>query len=89
MVKTSRFEELLKTLPMKEAIIIGLKFGYIDNKYFSSKAIAEFLQIEISEVREIIKKVLIAYKEEMNKIMDETINNIVTNDSEENIKIKK
>ena len=88
-VKTSRFEELLKTLPMKEAIIIGLKFGYIDNKYFSSKAIAEFLQIEISEVREIIKKVLIAYKEEMNKIMDETINNIVTNDSEENIKIKK
>ncbi|UKI58206.1 MAG: hypothetical protein L6V81_01820 [Clostridium sp.] len=40
--KTPTFSDMLSILTPKEAVIIMLKLGYIDNKYFSTDRIAEF-----------------------------------------------
>ena len=73
---------MISVLSFKEAIIISLKLGYVDEKYFSTESIASFLQIEEEEVREIIKKVLLVYKENINDFLD-TIIGIVTKDEED------
>ena len=49
---------MLKTLSIKEAIIISLKLGYVDDKYFSTESIAQFLGIDNQEVIETTKKQL-------------------------------
>ncbi|MDO5003135.1 MAG: hypothetical protein Q4E39_02770 [bacterium] len=63
LLKTPIFNKMKDVLTIKETVIISLKFGYIDEKYFSNKAIAEFLGIEQNEVIEILKKALLLYKE--------------------------
>ena len=77
--KTPEFTQMLNTLSSKETTIIFLKFGYIDNKYFSTKSIADFLETDINEVNEIIKKVLLHYKEDIinnsNTVKGEVSNN--------------
>ena len=47
---------MLKTLSIKETIIISLKLGYVDDKYFSTESIAQFLGIDNQEVIETTKK---------------------------------
>ena len=63
----------MNLLTPKEAIIISLKLGYVDGKYFSTEAIAKFLEIEEEEVRETIKKILLIYKENINELLDNII----------------
>lgn len=65
---------MLKILTPKEAIIIGLRLGYVDNKYFTSTSVAGFLGIEEEEVIETTKKALLVYKEQFNNFIDEAIN---------------
>ncbi len=72
-LKTPTFGELLKILSLKEAVIICLKLGYIDGKYFSTDSVASFLGIEEDEVRETTKKVLLIYKEKQNNFIDQAI----------------
>ena len=48
----------------KEKVVIFLKFGYIDGKYFSDGAISKFLEIDIQEVIKIKEKFLMISREQ-------------------------
>ena len=52
-----------------------LKLKAIDGKYYSSDAIANFLDISKEEVMEITKKVLYLYRDYFNEYLDKLINN--------------
>ena len=69
-IKTPTFQELVATLDTQKAIILSLQMGYIDNKCFSTKQIAQLLKMEESQVREIIKEILNTYKEKTNNFVD-------------------
>lgn len=73
LMRTPSFGEMLKSLTSKEAVIICLKLGYVDGKYFTTESIADFLEIETSEVLEITKKVLLVYKENINQFIDKAV----------------
>ena len=73
LLRTPSFGQLMSVLSPKEAIIISLKLGYVDGKYFSTESIASFLEIEELEVIESTKKVLLAYKESINQFIDTAI----------------
>ena len=87
LLKTSTFNDMLKVLTLKEAVIICLRLGYIDNKYFTSESIANFLGIDTLEVTETTKKVLLLYRDNINKIIDTAIEN-TTKDNERVRKMK-
>lgn len=73
LLRTPTFFEMIDMLSVKEAIIISLKLGYVDEKYFSTEAIAQFLGIEEEEVIETTKKVLVLYKEKINNFLNDVI----------------
>lgn len=73
LLRTPTFSQMMKVLSVKESVIISLKLGYIDDKYFSTESIAEFLSIEPDEVRDTIKKILLLYKENINQFLDNAI----------------
>ena len=73
LLRTPTFTEMLNVLSVKEAIIISLKLGYVDEKYFSTAAIAQFLDIEEEEVIDVTKKVLLLYKEKINDFLNNVI----------------
>lgn len=73
LMRTPGLGEMLKSLTPKEAVIICLKLGYIDEKYFTTESIAGFLGIETSEVIETTKKVLLVYKENINQFIDKAV----------------
>ena len=73
LIKTPAFNQLMNMLTVKESIIVSLKLGYVDDKYFSTESIAQFLGIEEEEVRRITKEVLIKYKNQMNSLLDNII----------------
>ena len=56
LMRTTSFGDMLKSLTSKEAVIICLKLGYVDDKYFTTESIAVFLGIETSEVIETKKR---------------------------------
>ena len=73
LLKTPTFEKMMATLSIKDAVIISLRLGYIDGKYFSQKSIANFLGIDEEEVRSSIENVLLLYKDNINNIIDSVI----------------
>lgn len=77
LMRTPSFGEMLKTLTPKEAVIICLKLGYVDDKYFTTESIAGFLGIEQEEVIEITKKVLLLYKDNINQFIDKVVEEAV------------
>lgn len=72
-LKTPMFAQIISTLSIKEAVIISLKLGYVDGKYFSTEAISEFLGIEPEAIIAITKKALLLYKENVNNLLDKSI----------------
>lgn len=80
LLRTSSFNQMMSVLSTKESVIISLRLGYIDGKYFSTDSIAQFLDIEEQEVIDTTKKVLLLYKENINQFIDSAIQ-IVTEDS--------
>ena len=64
---------MMSTLSVKDAVIISLKLGYIDDKYFSTEAISNFLGISTDEVRETTKKALLLYRESFVDYIDTAI----------------
>lgn len=76
LLKTATFSQMLELLSPKEAIIISLRLGYVDGKYFSTESIAKFLEIEEDEVRKITMKILLLYKENINEVIDKAIETI-------------
>ena len=81
LLRTPTFSQMNSVLTTKEAVIISLKLGYVDGKYFSNSSIANFLQISEEEVIETTKKVLLVYKENINNFIDNVIY-IATNDKQ-------
>lgn len=73
LLKTNNFRQLLSTFTPQEALIASLKLGCINGKMYTTKAIAEFLQLEETEVREITKKVLLIAKDNLNHLIDQAI----------------
>lgn len=73
LLRTPTFSQMMSVLTAKESIIISLKLGYVDGKYFSTESIAQFLGIEQEEVRETTKKVLLVYKDNLNAFLDNII----------------
>lgn len=82
MLRTPTFEPMMSVLFVKESVIISLKLGYIDGKYFSTDSIAEFLGIEKQEVVDTMKMILLLYKENVNHFIDDAID-IVTEKSKQ------
>ena len=75
-LKTPSFYELMSVLPPKKAIIIALRLGYVDSKYFTTESIAEFLNITESEVRETTTEILILHKNRLNEMFDNILSNL-------------
>lgn len=73
LLRTPTFTQMMSALTPKEAVIISLKLGYIDEKYFANETIAQFLDITEEEVRETIKKVLLMYKTNINDFLNNVI----------------
>lgn len=73
LLRTPSFNQMMSVLSVKESVIISLKLGYIDGKYFSTDSIAEFLGIEPQEVIDTTRKVLLLYKENINQFIDSAI----------------
>lgn len=63
MLEYIRNKEVLKDLSSKESIILSLRLGDVNGKCFTTKEIANFLSMDINEVREIIKSVLLIYRD--------------------------
>ena len=87
LLRTPTFTQMLNVLTPKESIIISLKLGYVDGKYFSTSSIANFLDIEELEVIETTKKVLLLYKDNINSFIDNIIN-IVTDSNDRSLTYK-
>lgn len=81
LLRTPSFTKMMSVYSPKESMIASLKLGYIDGKCFSTSAISEFLGIETQEVIDTTRKVLLAYKERINEIIDGAIQ-IVSEESE-------
>ncbi len=88
LLKTPTLTQMLSTLSIKEVVIIALKLGYIDGKYFKTEEIAEFLQIEKSEVIDTTMKILLLYKDNINNFLDNVIN-METEENSENKTLSK
>ena len=73
LLKTPTFKQMMSNLTVKEAVIISLRLGYIDGKYFSVESISQFLGIEPEEVNEITQKVLVLYRDTINEFIDQAI----------------
>lgn len=73
LLRTPSFSQMMSTLSVKESVIISLKLGYVDGKYFSTDSIAEFLGIEPQEVIDTTRKVLLLYRENINQFIDNAI----------------
>ncbi len=72
-LRSFSFKEMLEIMPVKDAIIVALRFGYVDGKCFETKKIAEFLEISEEEVLNTSKKILLLYKEKINDMIDNVI----------------
>ena len=73
LMRSYSFHEMLKLLTPKEAVIICLRLGYVDNKFYSTTAISNFLGLKEKEILEITKKILLLFKKNINSYIDETI----------------
>lgn len=70
---SKEFIQLIKEKSLKENMILSLKLGYIDGKYFSTEAIASFLDMEKQDVVDICKNSLIEFKDRLNEMIDSEI----------------
>lgn len=68
--KTQIFSWIFNKLSYNEIFVISLRYG---SKHLSLSNISEIIDIEVKEVRNILKKVLVMYKDKMNSFIDEII----------------
>lgn len=66
---------------MLECFVIALVCGHIEGKFYSPLAIANFLQIDIERVNEIMSKGLLEFKDILNSKIDDAIENLKTLDT--------
>ena len=82
LLRSPSYNELTNNFTPKEAIIVGLKLGYVDGKCFTTESIAGFLGISEEEVIESTKKILLLYKERLVGFIDSAIE-VATNKKKE------
>ena len=75
-LKTPQLEETILSSSPKEATIALLKLGYVNDTYFSTEDIADFLKIEKQEVVEATKEILEKYKENIICDVDNIIDHL-------------
>lgn len=68
-----QFSQIKDKLPKYEMIVLILKLGFIDNKYFSNNAIAAFLGLTETSVSQLISNILSDYHDEVISIIDTRI----------------
>ena len=85
LLRTPTFTQMMSVLTVKESIIISLKLGYVDGKYFSTESIAQFLGIEETEVIETTKKLLLLYKENKDSFLNGIIKKLTDQDKQERV----
>ena len=72
-LRSFSFTQMLEVMSVKEAVIVALRFGYVDGKCFETERIADFLGITTDEVRDTSRKILLLYKEQINSLLDNII----------------
>ena len=72
-LKNTSFGDLLKTMSVKEAVIVSLKFGFINDNYYSNESIRNYLNVEENEIREATIKMLLSYKKKVLSLVDDAI----------------
>ena len=75
--KTPKVLETIKQLPPKEATIIYLKLGFVNDKKYTTLEIAEFLNITTFEVRNVTKRFLLGSKETITASIDDVIEEVI------------
>ena len=76
LLKTPTFEQLLQSYTITEAVIISLKLGYVNGRYFQTDEVSKFLGIEEQEITRITKEALLKCKENLNSLLDDMISSI-------------
>ncbi len=72
LLKNPTFKELMENLTIKDAVIVGLRFGFLGRCY-KIEEIAKFLGIHEEEVIDSIRNILLSYKEKLNTLIDRAI----------------
>lgn len=60
-LKSIRYKDLLSVLNIKEATIFSLKFGLVDNKFYSNEVISRVLSVSEEEINDVVKKVILLF----------------------------
>ena len=84
----SEFIEMTKKKPLDECLILSLKLGYFQEKYFSTDAIADFLDVDKEYVINITKQGLTSYKERLNQMIEEAITKEAQDNEQPYVKLK-
>lgn len=88
-LQKNEFKEMTKNKPANEFLIVSLKFGYFQNKCFSTDEIADFLGVDKEYVIDVTKKVLTSYKQRLNQMIDEVITTNKEDIKQPYLKLKK
>ena len=76
-LKRPTFIQMVEKLnSVKKAVILALRYGYIDDKYYSKSAIAEFLNIDLEEISQAEEDALLLHKENINSYFDKVIDTV-------------
>ena len=73
LINSPLFANINSNLNAKEAVVISLKLGFVNGVSYSTDKVAKLLNISNEEVRDITRKILLSYKENMNALIDELI----------------
>lgn len=68
--KNPIFNKVRENLPPKSQVILSLKFGLVDEQYYSTEAISNFLGIEKEEVITTVRNALKTYKASAKEALD-------------------
>ncbi len=68
--KNPIFDKVRENMPLKSQVILSLKFGLIDEQYYSTEAISNFLGIEKEEVTTTVRNALKTYKANVKEALD-------------------
>jgi DNA-directed RNA polymerase specialized sigma24 family protein len=82
LLKNPLFNSIICSLMPKEAMIVLLRLGFVDNRCFSTEELAKFLNMDEDEIRVIVRQTLQFYQSKVNEYIN-TITSIAID--EENL----
>ena len=68
LLKTPLFKEFARSLSFDDSVIVCLKLGFVEGKVFTTEQIAQFLKLDNEEVKKVVTKALLTYKDVLDKI---------------------